>query len=342
MKKSFLTILQYIFFLGLGILFVWLTLKDVEHEQWRHINNSLANARHWVIGPVIIMLLLSHYSRALRWKILMEPLGYKPTNFNTWAAVMIGYLVNAGIPRLGEVVKCTLLSKYENIRADKLVGTIVVERALDLISLVIVFALALLFQGHIIGEYTASIFGDFFRDRTGHISTTKILIFFSALITFLLVVYFLLKRFGHIDAVAKIKNAIKGILHGLGTIRYIKHKGLFIFHTVFIWALYLFSTTAGLYALHETDHLGFGGGLTTLAVGSIGMIVTPGGIGAYPLFVANLIGLYGLDVKTTGVALGWLLWSVQTLIILAGGLVFSGLFSYHNKKRKVENRQHPK
>ncbi|MFN2437676.1 MAG: lysylphosphatidylglycerol synthase transmembrane domain-containing protein [Chitinophagaceae bacterium] len=142
MKKTLLNILQYSFYLCLGILFVWLTLKDIKQEQWDQIKLSIANARHWLIAPVLIMMLLSHYSRAIRWKILMEPLGYKPSTLNTWAAVMIGYLVNAGVPRLGEVVKCTLLAKYENVRADRLIGTIVVERIIDIVCLMIVFALA--------------------------------------------------------------------------------------------------------------------------------------------------------------------------------------------------------
>src|SRR6476661_1108176 len=153
MKKPLITILRYLFFFGLGILFVWLTIKDINHEQWQHIKTSLQQARHWLIVPAFIFLLMAHYSRALRWKILMEPLGYKPSTFNTFAAVMIGYLVNAGVPRLGEVVKCTLLSRYEKMRADRLVGTIVVERAVDLICLIIVFILALIFQGHVIGDY---------------------------------------------------------------------------------------------------------------------------------------------------------------------------------------------
>ncbi|MFN2457221.1 MAG: lysylphosphatidylglycerol synthase transmembrane domain-containing protein [Chitinophagaceae bacterium] len=338
MNKSLLTILQYLFFLGLGVLFVWLTLKDVKQEQWQQIKISIQNARHWIIVPVVVMLLISHYSRALRWRILMEPLGYAPTIFNTWAAVMIGYLVNAGVPRLGEVVKCTLLSKYEKIRADRLVGTIVIERFIDVVCLGIVFLLALLFQWHIIGDYTLNFISKVFKDETGHLSLTKLVIILSASITFLFILYFLLKRFGHIDIVAKIKNVIKGIGHGLNSIRLIKHKAQFVFHTILIWLMYLLSTTAGLYALQETDGLGIGGGLTTLAVGSVGMIVTPGGIGAYPLFVAGLMGLYQLDVETTGTALGWLLWSVQTIIILGCGLIFSGLFSYHNKKNPVENR----
>ena len=113
-----------------------------------------------------------------------------------------------------------------------------------------------------------------------------------------------------------------------------EHKGLFLFYSVSIWSLYLLSTTAGIFALHETEHLGVAGGLTTLAIGSVGMIVTPGGIGAYPLMVAKLIELYGLDFNTTGTALGWLLWTAQTVIILVVGLLFSVLFSYKNKKLK--------
>jgi uncharacterized protein (TIRG00374 family) len=340
MRKSIFTILQYSFFLGLGILFVWLSIRKIDHLQWLQIKDALQRARHWLIFPVFILLLLSHYFRALRWKILMEPMGYHPSTFNTFAAVMIGYLVNAGVPRLGEVVKCTLLSRYENVRADRLVGTIVMERAVDLVSLIIVFVLALIFQGHVIGGYVSHSFGKFFTDKTGHASIQKIVIVLAVIITIVGVLFFLLRRFGHIDAVAKIKHVIRGILHGLSSIKFIKHKGIFLFYSVLIWALYLASTTIGIYALQETAHLGIGGGLTTLAVGSVGMVLTPGGIGAYPLLVAKLMGLYGLNEDTIGNALGWLLWSVQTIIIIGAGVIFSGLFSYHNKrKQNIESRQ---
>jgi hypothetical protein len=334
MKKSLLTIFQYLFFLGLGGFFVWLTVRDISNEQWLQIKNSLRQARHWLIIPVALMLLGSHYIRAIRWKILMEPLGYKPSTFNTFAAVMIGYLVNAGVPRLGEVVKCTILARYEQVRADRLVGTIVVERAVDLVCLIVVFLAALVFQGHIIGQFTMDLMGDVFMDKTGGLSVRRILIAVIGLALVTGVLFFVLRKFAHVNAVGKIKNAIKGIVHGLNSIRLVKHKGWFIFHTVLIWGLYLFSTTVGMYALKETQHLGIGAGLTALFVGSIGMIMTPNGIGAYALLVSQLMGEYGLDVKTIGTALGWLLWSVQTLIVIGGGLVFFGLFSYYNKKRK--------
>lgn len=334
MKKPFLTILQYLFFLGLGVFFVWLSVKDINAEQWRQIKNAIERARHWMIIPAFLMIFISHYSRALRWKILMEPLGYKPSNFNTFAAVMIGYLVNTGVPRLGEVVKCTILSRYEKVRADRLVGTIVMERAVDVVCLLVVFVAALIFQGRFIGEHVAAIFTDFFHDQSGETSVRKIMIFLGGLIIGLFLIYVLLKRFGHIDAVGKIRNVLQGVWHGLTSIRLIEHKGLFIFHTVLIWCLYLAGTTIGIYALRETAHLGIGGGLTTLVFGSVGMIIAPGGIGAYAWIVSKLMGWYGLDETTIGNALGWLLWSVQTVIILVGGLIFFGLLSHYNKNRQ--------
>ncbi|GAC1420121.1 MAG: lysylphosphatidylglycerol synthase transmembrane domain-containing protein [Flavisolibacter sp.] len=342
MKRPILTILQYVFFFGLGILFVWLSIKDIKHTQWLQIKDALQRARHWMIIPALFLLVLAHYSRALRWKILMEPLGYKPSNFNTFAAVMIGYLVNAGIPRLGEVVKCTILSRYEKVRADKLVGTIVMERAVDVVCLFLVFMSAMVFQGSIITSHILSKFSSLFYDPSGHTSYKKIIIVVTLLCLVVGIIFFLLKRFGHIDAVAKLKAILKGILHGLSSIGFLQHKKMFVLHTLLIWVLYLSATTIGIYALQETAHLGIGGGLTTLALGSIGMLIAPGGIGAYAWIVAKLMGWYGLDEKTIGNALGWLLWSVQTLIILLGGVVCFAFLSYHNKNRIIESRQQPK
>lgn len=341
MKKYILTIFQYLFFVCLGFFFVWLSVKDIHETQWLQIKDALSRARHWLILPAMLLVLLSHYSRAIRWKILMEPMGYKPSNFNVFAAVMIGYLVNAGVPRLGEVVKCSMLARYEKVRVDRLVGTIVMERAVDVICLLIVFVCALVFQGDVISEHIGAGFTAYFKDGSGDTSLRKIGLLFAALALFLLFFYWLLKRFGHIDAVSKVKNVLTGILHGLSSIRLVKHKGAFLFHTFFIWGCYLGGTTVGIYALQETSHLGLGGGLTTLALGSVGMLVSPGGIGAYAWIVAKLMGWYGLPEETIGNALGWLLWSVQTLIILIGGLACFGLLSYFNKNNRRESSQEP-
>ncbi len=337
MKKSFITALQYSFFLGLGLLFVWLSVKDIHQEQWLQIQNALKRARHWLILPALILIIVAHYSRALRWKILMEPLGYKPSNFNVFASVMIGYLVNAGVPRLGEVVKCSILAKYEKVRVDKLVGTIVMERAVDVVCLLLVFISAFIFEGDVIAAPIKARFSSFFQDQTGNTSIQKMLLLVAALVGFFILIYFLLKRFGHINAVSKIKGVLAGIVHGLSSIRIIRQKGLFLFHSIFIWVLYLAGTTMGVYALQETSVMGIGGGLTTLALGSVGMIVSPGGIGAYAWIVAKVVGWYGLDEVTIGNALGWLLWSVQTVVILLGGVICFALLGYYNKKKEVRN-----
>ena len=333
MKKGFLTILQYLFFLGLGAFFVWLSVKDIGEAQWQQIKDALNRARVWLVVPASALLLLSHYSRALRWKLLMEPMGYNPSSFNVFAAVMIGYLVNTGVPRLGEVVKCSILARYERVRVDRLVGTIVMERAVDVVCLIVVFACALVFEGSIINEHVFARFASFFQDTSGQTSFRKILIILLAATALIFIIRFLLRRFAHISAVTKVRTALSGIAHGLGSIRQVRRKGLFIFHTIFIWVLYLGATTVGIYALQETSHLGIGGGLTTLALGSVGMLISPGGIGAYAWIVAKLMGWYGLDETTIGNALGWLLWSVQTGIVLLFGLLFFGLLSYYNKKR---------
>gem|GEM_PF-8631 len=334
MGKSAITILKYIFFLALGVFFVWLSVREIDAAQWEQIKASLQRAKLWLLLPVCVALMLSHFFRAVRWKILMEPLGYNPSTFNTFAAVMIGYLVNSAVPRLGEVVKCTILSRYEKVRADRLIGTIVMERAVDVICLLIIFIAALLFQGHIIGDFVQSLLRQFFFNKSGELSTTKIAIYLGILIFLVVVAYFMLRRFRHSAAVKKVKDIFLGIWHGLQSIRFVKNKGWFIIHTILIWSLYLVSTTIGVYALEETSILGIGGALTELAVGSVGMILTPGGIGAYPLLVAQVVGLYGLDKTTIGNALGWLLWSVQTAIVIIGGVVMLLLLSTYNKNKK--------
>jgi uncharacterized membrane protein YbhN (UPF0104 family) len=337
MKKRVLTIAQYLFFLGLGLFFVWLSVKDIEHDDWISIRDAVQRSRKWLIFPAFGILTLSHYSRAMRWKILMQPLGYRPSNFNVFASVMIGYLVNAAVPRLGEVVKCTLLAKYEKVRVDKLVGTIVMERAVDVVCLIVVFAAAFIFQGQVISKPISDHFSDVVNDSSGHVSMRKVLFLVGGAVVVVGGIIFVLKRFAHIDFVGKVRAVISGIGHGLSSIRFIQRKGPFLLHTLLIWSLYLCGTTMGIYAIQETAPLGIGGGLTTLALGSLGMVVTPGGIGAYPLIVAKLMGWYGLNEDTIGVALGWLLWVVQTMVTLIVGLLCFAYLSQHNKKRRHES-----
>ena len=340
MNKRLLSILQYVVFLGLGIFLVWWSIGKISAKDWNEIKSALENADYLLIIPVILILLLSHLSRAIRWKILMEPLGFRPSVLNTYLSVLIGYLANLAIPRLGEVLKCTFLSKYEKVPADKLVGTIVAERAFDLICLVIVLAITVFSQLDIIGTFASQTLRAIVTDKAGNFNYTKLALTIGIPILLILIIRFFLHRFAHISIIKRIKVILKGIWQGLTSVRYVQHKGLFFFHTALIWICYLMSIRIGFMALEQTRMYGMKTSFSVLTMGSVGMIATQGGIGAYPLLVQETMMLYGLT-ENIAKAFGWLLWLVQFFMVLVFGFLSLSLLPVINKNKYEKPRIHP-
>lgn len=332
MNKKVLSLLQYAFFLGLGIFLVWWSLRKVGPSDWQDIKNAFLSVRYGLILPVALALLASHYSRALRWRILMEPMGYHPKVSNTYIAVLIGYLANLALPRLGEILKCTLLARYEKVPAEKLVGTIVAERAFDVICLLIVMATAFFTQTDIIGDYLSGLLNDLVRDKAGQTDSSKLLWFAGITLVAIGAIWFALRTFGHFSFMQKLRKILDGVWHGLTSVRHIKKKGWFFFHTVFIWTMYLASVQIGMYAMQDTAQYGLKPSLSVLSTGSIAMILTPSGIGAYPLFIQETMLLYGLK-ESLGIAFGWLMWTVQFFLILISGFAAFSLLPYFNKTK---------
>jgi uncharacterized protein (TIRG00374 family) len=155
MRKIIINVLQYVFFLGLGIFLIWYTTRHLSSEEISMMKASLKNAHYILVIPAMLLLLAAHYSRALRWKILMEPLGFQPTTTNTFIAVMLSYFFNLLVPRLGEVMKCTILARYEKTPVDKLIGTMVAERAFDVICLLLVFFITIVLQINLVGDFVS-------------------------------------------------------------------------------------------------------------------------------------------------------------------------------------------
>lgn len=335
LKKRLIVALQFIFFLGLGIFLVWWMARGIDDNGWKQIRESLRHAKYWLFLPVLLMMLLSHYIRALRWKILMEPLGHKPNIFLVFNAVMVGYFANLLFPRLGEVLKCTILARYEKVGPDKLIGTIVAERAIDVVSLLVIFFLTIVLQIDVVGEYALSLLRTAFNNGEKGFSLTRALTILGIVIAVIAVFYFLLTRLKHIGFVQKIRNILKGILSGVASVRYMKKRGLFIFYSILIWTLYLMSARIGFYALQEVSHLGIKPALSIISFGSIGMIVTQGGIGAYQYAVQETLFLYGID-KLVGFTYGWILWLAQTAVILVGGVFCAALLPFMHKKTPEE------
>jgi uncharacterized membrane protein YbhN (UPF0104 family) len=332
MNKKVLGLLQYLLFLGLGFFLVWWSVGKISDKDWKEIRDAIAGADYTLVLPVIGILLLSHYSRAVRWKILMRPLGYNPSIVNTYLAVLIGYLANLAIPRLGEILKCTLLARYEKVPADKLLGTIVAERAFDLICLVLVIIITIVTQLDILGSFAGDMLDTFLRDKSGRFPLKKVIIVIAAIIGVILLVRFLLHRFAHVSVIQKIKKIFRGIWQGLVSVKEVKQKGWFFFHTIFIWVCYLLSIRMGFYAMEQTSMYGIKESFSVLTMGSVGMIVTQGGIGAYPLFVQETMMLYGLS-ENLGKAFGWLLWLVQFFMIILFGFLSLGLLPVFNRNK---------
>ena len=319
------------FFFLLGIALIWWSLHQIPAEEWTKFTLALKQSKLWIVFPVFIILALSHFLRALRWRLIMEPLGYRPSIANTYLAVLIGYLVNLAIPRLGEVLKCTLLAKYEKVPAEKIVGTIVAERAFDVISLGIVFLLALGLQFNVIeagwnqlkSQTSASVVdaneGDWKMYLLVGIGMVLIVLFFI-----------LRKRIPSI--VGSIKNIISGIWEGVMSATKLKQHNLFFLYSFGIWFLYLLATYVGLYATAGTES-SFATAISCLAYASIGMILTPGGIGAYAYFMAKVLELNGVDY-TLGLANGTLQWFSQFLIVIVLGGVSLIILPIINKQAK--------
>lgn len=327
--KRIKTILQFIIFLSLGVFLIWFSTKSFTADEINKVKELVFNAKPIIVIPCILVLVLSHYLRALRWKMLIKPLGKTPGTLNVFLAVLTGFFFNLLFPRLGEVMKCTLLGKYEKIPVDKLIGTMVAERVLDLICLVLVILLAISTQIDLVGGYAKELFDQILSKF--NTSTTAILLIILIFLSLAVIFYIIYIKTRNSLLLIRIKNWIKGIVEGLVSVRHVENKPLFIAYTLAIWFLYLASIRIGFYAMQDLIQLGWVPSLSILTFGSFAMIATQGGIGAYQFAVQKTLLLYGIK-EVSGLAFGWLLWSVQTVMLFITGPISLLLLFTLNKK----------
>ncbi|WP_295124255.1 lysylphosphatidylglycerol synthase transmembrane domain-containing protein [uncultured Chitinophaga sp.] len=319
MPKLLKNILQSAFFLGIGALLIWWALRPLTPEQRTDIKNSIFQANYWPVIPAFIIGVFSHLVRAVRWKLLMHPLGYNPKTSNTFYAVMIGYLANLAVPRLGEIARCGILARYEKIPADKLIGTMIAERAVDLLCLILVMFITVMVQIDVVGTFFSEKIWTPMSDKIASANGSQLVVMIGIAAVVVFLIYFLLKRFARSKAAIKLKALIRGVMEGILSIGKMQKKGWFIFHTVLIWVLYFGMLYAGFYCMKETSELGPKACLALLSFGSIAMIITPGGIGAYPIFIQQTLLLYNIH-ETSGYAFGWIVWGAQTILVFALGI----------------------
>ncbi len=324
------TIIQVVIFLGIGVgLIIW-QYRAMDPEQRAAMIAAIQHIRIIYFLPALLVGFLSHYFRALRWKLLLQPLHIYPTTTNSLFAVLIGYLVNTLIPRMGEVAKCTVLAKYEKVPADKMVGTILAERAFDMVCLMIIFVIALSAQHTIISPFARALYHNTFFDASGNFIWMRIIGVLLVCAAGLAAFIFIYKKIKNTRA----GNIISRIGAGLKAILQVRQKVLFLVYTLLIWSMYTIMAILGFYMLPDMTQLPWLAGLSIIAFGSIAMIITPGGLGAYPPVVASILLLYGI-AHPLGIAYGWVNWSVQTLVVLLLGIISLVFLPVYNRKRHV-------
>lgn len=335
MKKLFKNVVRPLFFLGVGVFLIWLITKDFTALQWRNIRHAFYEANYWLLFPVFFVGIVSHYLRALRWRLLLKPLGYFPGKGNMFAGVMIGYLANLAIPRMGEVVRCGVVARQERIPVNSVIGTMVVERLIDLSCLLILMFFTIAVQPARVWSF---FYDNIWMNLTAVFSSGHLVrnLFIATGFCFFLAFIFFVFR--HTAWYKRFNTLLTGIKEGILLAFRLKQKRLFLFFTFFIWLCYFLMIYIGFYCFTATSTLGIKAGLSVLSFGSVGMSLTQGGLGAYQLLVEKTLGLYGIN-EVYGFAFGWLSWLAQTALILVLG--FGCLLALPFLKKKETATQIP-
>ena len=299
----------------LGGFLVWYSLSKISMDV---LIGYFKEANYSWIFLGLFFGVLSHLSRAYRWKFMLKPLGFKPKFANNVLAVLVGYLVNLALPRAGEVSRALVLTNYENVPFEKGFGTIVAERIADLIMMLCIVMITLFVE-----------FDFIYNLLTKNFNPTKIIIGLAVLIIGFYIFSSFVKK-AKSGFLLKIKTFVSGLIEGVTSIFKMKNKWAFIFHTIFIWAMYVAMFWATIPAIDGLN-VPLGGILIGFIAGGFSIAATNGGIGLYPIAVAGALALF--DVPTEpATAFGWIMWTAQTaMIIVFGGLAFLVLPIYNKK-----------
>tara|TARA_B100001989_G_scaffold25229_1_gene15097 strand:- start:219 stop:1181 length:963 start_codon:yes stop_codon:yes gene_type:complete len=313
--------LKIIFPPFLGIFFIYLSVVMTSAEERKLIISYIINADLKYIISAIFFGVLSHLSRAFRWKFLLNPLGYDPRFINSILAVLVSYIANLGIPRSGEILRATTLSNYEKIPFEKLFGTIIAERLIDFIILLSLIFLTLSLQFESIWEIL--------REKTFDLQKLIAVIFILSLI------FFGLKKFlgkNNSKILTKIKAFIEGLIEGIMSIKNMPYKLAFAAHTIFIWTMYFSMFYIIKWTIPEMQNLQIIQMLPSFVIGGLTLTATNGGIGIYPLSVAMALSSSGIS-NESGLAFGWIVWTSQTLMIIFFGSLSFFILPLVNRKK---------
>lgn len=324
-------ILKLIIFLGIGFFFIYWFLLKLDASQKEAIWESFTHANYFWVVATMLCCMLSHFVRALRWQLLFEPLRCKPRLNNTFGSVVVAYMANLAFPRLGEVMRCATLRTSDDIPIEKSLGTVVTERVIDVLAFGVVVLIGMMVMYGQVKEWLVGALAE----KVQSLPSLALLLAVIVVIGIIGIIMYrsLRPRLLKYKIFQKIDNIIQGGIDGLKSIFHLGTRSviLFILYSVIIYMLYIAGGILILQAFPETLGLGFAAAFVLYLFGSVGMTVSQGGLGAYPVLVWQALALYGVG-ETVGLAAGWLLWSSQQIIVIVVGLAYLIYFSLSKKK----------
>ena len=299
MRKSILQTLKFLAFLAVGLLLLWFAFRNIDFSKlWEELKEADYS---WLLLSILFGL-IAFLSRARRWVLLINPLGFKPSFRNAFYTMMTGYLANIALPRIGEITRCVALGKKEKIPVDQLIGTVVIERTVDFLSLLTIMVIMIFTSGKQIGLFLKesilvpiqqkvfSIFGNTWE--LGAILLSLVLIT-------LFIIFRYKKKLRKIRFFSKLFDLARGIINGLKTITNLERKWEFIFHTIFIWFNYVLMTWVVVFSLQSTSHLTMGNSIFILVIGGLAMSApVQSGLGAFHYIVSRgLLIVFGIPIE---------------------------------------------
>ncbi|MFP4059769.1 MAG: lysylphosphatidylglycerol synthase transmembrane domain-containing protein [Bacteroidota bacterium] len=329
MTRKIKNTLKYLLFLSVGIILFWWVYRDLEIELLKSEIRELNYG--WIIASFMLGM-FSHISRAIRWNMLIHPLGYRPRTLNSFLAVMVMYLTNMAIPRAGEVARCSVLTKYEDVPFSKLLGTVFVERIADVIALMFFAILIFLTQLGVISTFIETHPG--MSDKVGGLFSLKnILIAVTGVIIIFVLFYIFRNNFKKTKIFKKVEEVLKNFAEGIKAITKMKRPWAFIGHTLFIYLMWLISLYFLFFSYEPTKGLGIFAGAAAFVMGGLAMIApVQGGIGAWHFMVYETLFIYGID-KTEGKIFALVAHTTNNLSLMLVGLIALLLLPIVNKKR---------
>jgi hypothetical protein len=320
LNKKLKSILQLVIFAAIGAGLVWLSIHNIPDSDVETTKQSFKNADYVIVTLSALISILAHVVRAWRWNSMLQPLGHSITFKNSFAAVMIGYVVNYAVPRGGELSRCGVATQYEKVPFAAALGTVITERIVDLLLLILLFFITLAVQ---FSELTGLTHKYVLDPLTAKLAASKNLLYIlvGGVALIILVVIVLRKKIKSI-LTGKMGAMLKNFGAGLRSVKDVKSPGLFIIQSFLIWFLYFLSLYVCFWCFPETKDLGLKPALSVLLFGTIGVAVSPGGVGAYQIIATQVLLFYAV---TNGIAISfpWIVWGAQFIaIIVIGALCF--------------------